>query len=128
MSFTVITDEGLAEADSVLVAPDDLPRVIGWELKPQGLCRGEVCVPLLGRDVVVDGRIDLRLVADALRRPLAYDEDAGVGVLGASAAERTEQRAGMYVDDFALSDVDGQPFRWSSIGRKKKLLFAWASW
>jgi hypothetical protein len=34
----------------------------------------------------------------------------------------------MHVDDFTLGDVDGNEFRWSSLGRKKKLMFAWASW
>jgi hypothetical protein len=30
--------------------------------------------------------------------------------------------------DFTLPDLAGQPFTFSSLGRRKKLLVAWASW
>ena len=77
---------------------------------------------------MVDGRIDLKAAAEILRRPLALDESAGIAVLGASASDRRAERESMRVGDFTLDDIDGKPVQWSSIGRKKKLLFAWASW
>ena len=101
----------------------------GWELKPEGLCKGDVCVPVRGHvDVVVDDRVDLRAFADLIGQPLAVDDPTGVAVLGESAAARAAQRLSMRVDDFELVDVDGNEFHWSSIGRKKKVFFAWASW
>jgi hypothetical protein len=101
----------------------------GWELKPEGLCKDDVCVPVKGRDdVIVGDRVDLRAFAALIGLPLAVDDDAGVAVLGESASARAAQRLSMHVDDFAMVDVDGNEFRWSSIGRKKKVLFAWASW
>ena len=53
--------------------PDDLRVAIGWELKPEGLCRDDVCVPVRDRDaLLVDGMVDLRVgrrhVARAVRR------------------------------------------------------------
>ena len=56
------------------IAPDGTP-------KPQGLCRGEVCVPAPGasRD---DGTIDVSLAAERLGMPLVHDADAGVWALG----------------------------------------------
>jgi hypothetical protein len=50
-------------------------RALGWERKPEGLCRADVCVP------VPPGPLDLAGVAAALRRPLVVDEAAGVGAI-----------------------------------------------
>ena len=114
---------------SFRLTADELYAGTGWELKPAGLCKGDVCVPERGHDgVVVDDRVDVRAFADLIGQPLAVDDDAGVAVLGESAAARAAQRLSMRVDDFTMVDVDGNEFRWSSIGRKKKVLFAWASW
>lgn len=123
-SDTIVSPDG-----SFLLDPGDFAAQTGWELKPEGLCRGDVCIPVRDRDeLVVAGRIDVRAFASITRRPLALDEETGVAVLGVAAEDRAAERAAMHVDDFELSTIDGQPFRWSSIGRKKKLLFAWASW
>ena len=130
---TILTDDGALEASSdagaLLVDAGALASVTGWTLEPQGLCRGDVCVPTRARpEIRVGDDVDVRVFADLLRRPLAFDDDVGVGVLGESAATRGEQLASLHVDDFELADVDGRPFRWSSIGRRKKVLVAWASW
>ena len=67
------------------VAAADLSAATGWELKPEGLCRGETCVPLLGRVVTSPdhpGRIDLPAWAEALGLLLvdaAEDERGGAG-------------------------------------------------
>lgn len=101
----------------------------GWAVRPEGLCRGEVCVPVRpGDGVEVDGRIDLPRFAAALGRPLAVDDALGVALLGESATVRSAQRAACFVGDVEATSLDGTAFRWSALGRKKKLLFAWASW
>jgi hypothetical protein len=135
---TLLTDDGVADLTdaqavvrdgSMHVAPEVLPGAIGWELKPQGLCRGDICIPTRARpDLLVDGRVDLAVVADLMARPFVVEAAAGAAVLGESAAARAEQLAARHVDDFELRDVSGNPFRWSSLGRKKKVLVAWASW
>jgi hypothetical protein len=119
----------LSTDGSFRLTATELRENTGWELKPEGLCKGDVCVPVKGRaGVVIDDRIDLRAFAALIGQPLAIDDDAGVAVLGESAEARAAQRLSMHVDDFAMVDLDGNEFRWSSIGRKKKVLFAWASW
>jgi hypothetical protein len=121
--------EAEARPGTLLLTPGALQEVTGWDLKPEGLCRADVCVPTRSRaDVQVDERVDLRVVAELLGRPLAIDDDTAVAALGESAATRTAQLASGRVDDLVLHDLDGKPFSWSSLGRKKKLLVTWASW
>ena len=132
--FTIVTDDGETTVDatrangSVRLASAALARATGWDLKPEGLCRDDVCVPV--RDtLVVDDAIDLRGFAEALRRPLVVDDEVDLAVLGASTVDRAAEREGMRVPaDLALRDLDGNVHHWGELGRKKKLLFAWASW
>src|SRR5450756_2838314 len=56
--------------DTLLVEADDLARATGWTLKPEGLCRDDICVPVRDRGALVrDHHIDLRAFAVALGRP-----------------------------------------------------------
>lgn len=34
--------------DTLDIGPDEFGRATGWEIKPEGACKGEVCVPLGG--------------------------------------------------------------------------------
>jgi hypothetical protein len=134
---TIITDDAVqisarAEDDRLLIEPADLPAAIGWELKPQGLCQGDVCVPTSGRDdLAADSeRVDLALVADALRRPFAVDISGkeATAVMGTAAATRADTMATLAAPDVELVDLDDRPVALSTFSGKKKLLVAWASW
>jgi hypothetical protein len=115
--------------DTVLVDADGFAAATGWELKPEGLCRGDVCVPMRAHpDVVVDGRIDAAKVAGLMGRSVVVDAAAGVVAYGPSAVAVAEQLAECRAPDFTLPLLDGTPFSMSAIGRKKKVLVTWASW
>ena len=121
------------DAGRLVVEPDALERATGWVLKPEGLCLDDVCVPVRDRSTLVvdDGqttRIDLAAFADALHRLAVVDVDEGVVALGAPATERASALATGRAPDFELPTLDGGTFRLTSVGRKKKLLLAWASW
>jgi hypothetical protein len=112
-----------------LLTPDALHDALGWELKPEGLCRGEVCLPTGGRtDVVVDGRIDLALVAELLGRPLAVDAEAEMAVLGTSVTDHHRLRQSRQAPDFELPAVAGGHVALRDFAGRKRLLVAWASW
>jgi hypothetical protein len=116
-------------ADRVLVDAHDFEAATGWRLKPEGLCRGEVCVPVRSRpEIVLDGRIDAAAVADLLGRSVVVDATAGVVAYGLSAVAIAEQLAERRAPDFTLAQLDGAPVSLSAIGRKKKVLVTWASW
>ena len=52
MSELTIIDEnvhsvtGTTDGDRLLVDAGAFHQALGWELKPEGLCRGDICVPV----------------------------------------------------------------------------------
>lgn len=109
------------EGGTVAVSAPDLELVTGWTLKPEGLCRGPVCVPFEARG----DRVDLARVAHALGRSLVVHEDvaamAGDPMSGA-------MRSSASIDELELPDLDGRPVRMADTAGRKRLLIAWASW
>lgn len=98
----------------------------GWEAKPEGMCRGEVCVPAPGalRD---DGSLDVRIAAARLGMPLVTDEATGVHALGPATATGHALSTAVAADP-ELITRDGSPFRLSSLRGRKVLLVAWSSY
>jgi hypothetical protein len=107
------------------VTPQELENHTGWELKPEGLCKDERCVPLPTK-ADADGRLDVPIVADRLGMPLVHDERHGVWALGPEAGEHVLTSAEL--PPIVLSDVDGRPFHLTSLRGEKVLIAAWASW
>jgi hypothetical protein len=134
-TVTILDDDRVSEVDArvdgaaVTIAPSEFLRATGWDLKAQGLCKGDVCVPVgPGDDVVVDGALDAEKVANLLGRSVVVDTESNVVAFGPSAAAVTERLDATRAPDFTLSQLDGTQFTFSAIGRKKKVLVTWASW
>ncbi len=108
---------------SLAIDPADLARATGWSAKPEGLCRDGVCVPFRGGDA---GRLDARAVARALAMPLVEDAATGLATLGP--ASGGPALASATAPELELPDLDGRPFRLSSLRGQKVLLVAWAPW
>jgi hypothetical protein len=131
--LTVLADEtrtveAVLSGGRALVATGDLPAAVGWELKAEGLCRGDVCVPVRDRDALgADGRVDLAAVADALDRPFALDTGSGVAAVGEPRQARRDTLGGRAAP-FTFPDLHGQLHRLEEWRGRKKLLFAFASW
>ncbi len=132
-TFTLIDEsrpiETTAHVDgaNVTLAPEAVRAALGWELKPEGLCRGQVCVPVRD-DRIAESGIALDALANALGRPLALDAENHVAALGASADVRRAQFASLEAPDFELPDLAGAMHRLSDHSDKKVLLVAYASW
>jgi hypothetical protein len=113
----------------LLVAPGRLCDAIGWELKPEGLCRDEVCVPVRDKTALyVGGDLDVAAVAEALGRPLVVDADAGLVAIALDAEGRRSALHSLCAPSFTLSDLDGVSHDLEEWRGKKKLLVAFASW
>lgn len=107
------------------LTPEEFERGTGWELKPEGLCKDERCVPL-PPEARTDGRLDVTVVADRLGMPLVHDERHGVWAVGPESGDHVLGSAEL--PPIVLEDVDGRPFDLASLRGEKVLIAAWASW
>lgn len=120
---------GSSAGGRLVVEAGSLETAIGFVRKPEGLCRGDVCVPVrAGGGIVVDGGVDVTALAAVLGRAIAVDEEAGAAFLGAASAERADRLRSLEAPDFTLPDLDGRPHSLSEHRGKKVLLAAYASW
>jgi len=128
----VTTVEARIDGERVLIDPAALPAAIGWTLKPEGLCRDDVCVPVRDRTtLLVDGQVDLMAAAAALHRPVVVDTVDPVHPYVAVALPAEERRRALReleAPEFTLPDLDGTPHSLSEWRGRKRLLQAFSSW
>ena len=133
-TLTVLTDEVVTgdvtwDGDHPVVKTDDLRSFIGWELKSEGLCRADTCVPVPDRSTMEHAAgVDLVAVANALGLPTALDARAGLVAVGIPAAERQRALVDRLASEFTLPDLNGTPRSLSDWSGNKRLLVAFASW
>ena len=132
-SLTLIDAQATAPIDvnvdgqRLQVSAAALASTTGWSVKPEGFCKGDVCVPA-GDAVSNDGAVDLRAFAARLGRPIVVDLDARAVSLGAAAADRGDTLRSLEAPDFTLPDLTGQLHSLSQYRGKKILLATYASW
>jgi hypothetical protein len=103
------------DGEDLWVDSGTLAEATGWELKPEGFCRDEICVPLpRGRES--EFRQGSEVNAAKLWR------HAGQPSLRGSKLESLQ------APDVALPDLDGRIHRISDHLGKKIFLSTWASW
>ena len=131
---TVITDDvlsapGLVKNNHVCVETTSLEMVTGWRRKPEGLCRGEVCVPVREPEALEsDGVIDLEVMAKLLGRRSVSAPEIGVIALARDGSDRKNALEGLRAPDFLLRDLDGRPFTFNETSGRKRLIVTFSSW
>jgi hypothetical protein len=129
ISDDIRTVDGAVSDGRILLDPAGLPDALGWELKPEGLCRDDVCVPVRDpRTLFTDDRLDLERVADALARPIVVDADARLAAIALPAEERRRALDSLVAPSFELADLHGELHRLEEWHGRKRLLVAFASW
>jgi peroxiredoxin len=130
-----VIEKTLPDASDLWVSPEDMTRISGFVLKPEGLCREELCLPLRQDEDSAsfarrDGQKWLNLTELARKAKQEYVRDAHADVW--SFGEFPLTRAGFLrsalAPDFALEDRQGKTVRLSDFRGKKVLLVTWASW
>ncbi len=136
---TIIYDDRASEIRSVNEEAGrlwitTLKRATGFELKPQGICRDELCFPVpKSRQQEFRhesaGKIWLNLVAFAnlVQQPIAHDESLSIWYFGLRADQR-RVLSSLKAPDFTLPDMSGKTHSLSDFRGRKVLLVTWASW
>lgn len=138
MTITILSAQGKttpasarADGEHLWLSPADVEAATDWSTKPEGLCRGSVCVPVPPADRQALEREDAVNLAAIWRRmngPVAASERRDVWVLGEAAGDRTAVLESLEAPDFALPDLDGRMNRLFDHRGGKVLLTTWASW
>ncbi len=117
-------------SDGLWLDEADVTAATGWEMKPEGFCQGDVCVPTpADRDTYLrDGKVNIKAFWDLMGKPVASSADGSAWSLGDSASDCTARLDSLTAPDFTLPDVDGKPVSLSDFRRKRVLLITWASW
>lgn len=140
MTATIIQGETTFESaqatfrDGDLWAPlAEVTAALGWERKPEGICREDICIPVPeGREAALlgaDGReFNLSEFARLIEQPVAASEEFGAAYFGAPSWQWQHPLAGGMAPDFELPDFGGRIHRLSDYRGSKVFLLCWASW
>ncbi len=127
--------ETLQDVRHLWVTPDDFTRINGFELKPQGACLADMCIPIkqdADSDLFVrrDGQswLNVTAFADKLQQAYVVDREAGIWSFGMVPHTRKAFLASAMAPDFALKDRNGDVVRLTDFRGKKVLIITWASW
>ncbi len=90
----------------------------GWAIKPEGACKGDVCVPL-------PHGFSLQDTAQRLGMAIVDDSRNGLWAIGPESIGN-RALATAVAPDLELNDLDGNPFRLSSLRGSKVAIVSWA--
>jgi hypothetical protein len=117
--------------DGLLIKPEDLTRINGFELKPQGACYEDVCVPIT-KALLVEQHgekwFDLAAFADLIGQPYVADLEDRVWSFGEMPAKRERLLVDAMAPDLEVTDRQGKVVRLADLKGKKALIVTWSSW
>lgn len=141
--ITILHEQRVSTHDDAAAAPDalwlDAPAIqaaTGWQWKPEGLCRGDLCLPvppaaraaLVRQPAGQPARLDIAAMWRRSGQPVVHDAARRTWVLGTGAAQRSAALETLEAPDFELPDLGGRRHRLSALRGRKVFLATWASW
>jgi hypothetical protein len=124
------------EPAALWITTADLTRATRFEVKPQGVCRDELCFPLpkaRKQEFLRKSQgkskdwFDLTAFAALVHQPVAHDATLSTWYFGLR-SDQQQRLASLRAPDFTLPDIEGKPHSLSALRGKKVLLVTWASW
>ena len=131
---TLEVERALVEGEELWVPAEALATISGgFEAKPEGFCRGEVCIPIPDEEgwrLERDGETywNATRLAERLEQPFVAETRRRVWSFGEALVIRRSGFAAAIAPEFVLPDRSGNKVRLSDFRGKKVLLLAWASW
>lgn len=121
----VALDKVRTDGDNLWIESKDLPRVNEFEVKPQGACRADVCIPL-SKSLKAGNMFNLTGFARKIGEPVVMENN--VYSLGEIPVLRGSFYNSRIAPDFAVPDRRGKIVHLSDFRGKKTLVITWASW
>jgi hypothetical protein len=125
----------LSESHDLWVTLAELTLATKFVLKPQGICRDELCFPIPNgrRDsfLLKQGKIswfNLSEFARLAHQPFATDVENAIWYFGPRQSEQNAHTTSFMAPDFTLPDINGKAHSLKDYRGKKVLLVTWASW
>jgi hypothetical protein len=116
-----------ANATALWIDKSDLPRINDFELKPQGACRADVCIPI-PRTMTRGTSFNLTAFAQRVGQRVVADAPSRVWSFGEIPVVRGAYLESRMSPDIAVPDRKGRTVKLSQFRGKKVLLVTWASW
>jgi hypothetical protein len=113
--------------DTLWIRKRDLIRVNGFELKPQGACRADVCIPI-PKDMTRGEYFNLSAFANKAGQSVVAEPAARVWSFGEMQALGGGLANSRVAPDFNVPDRVGRAVHLASFRGKKALVITWASW
>ncbi len=112
----------------------DLTRTTGYAVKPQGVCRKELCIPLPKNKsdyLAKHGSVtwfNLSAFARLTHQASAHDAQYSTWYFGPRPDTQNSYLTSLEAPNFTLPDMNGKMHSLSDFRGKKILLVTWASW
>ena len=117
------------------ITTKDLTSATRFVIKPQGVCRDQLCFPLPKKRkaefLSKKGSttwFNLSEFARLIKQPFATDEKNGVWYFGPRSEEQNGYLASLEAPAFTLPDLNGKQHSLRDFSGKRVLLVTWASW
>ena len=112
---------------------DEMHAATGWQLKPEGACLGDLCVPLpeaRRADWIADADDFVWLCYSAFADMIGqrYVRDGDVWSLSSVPEARRAGLESGIAPDFEMTERNGDTLRLSDLRGHKVVLFTWSSW
>ena len=113
--------------DALWVRTRDLPKINGFEVKPQGACRADICIPI-PKHMLHGEFFDLTAFAGKIQQAVVVDANARAWSFGEIQSLRGSYLESRQAPDITVPDRAGRPVTLSRFRGKKLLVVTWASW